>query len=275
MPLSQKNLQSHLARLQSATRPPIPHRILSSSQIKARWDQLTTLPKKTRRTLFRGLWFRVDFSKIDFAAKTREHFVRRRSDLAWAREQLKAYMQSNILVPSSPTASALHHPWFVVRRKGKRRLVVDFDKLNNAVIESPTVSYEDLRTVPDLTAGRRWLLSIDFTSAFHHISLAPSLRPLCSIRVDGQSYHFSVMTFGLSMSPKVWCAALGAAVNHLRLNLGIAISYYMDDLLIAAETAARARSLALFLVRFFQSLGLDINFDKSQLTPMRRLRHLG
>lgn len=173
--------------------------------------------------------------------------------------------------------SLLSHPWFVVRRRGKRRLVVDFDRLNRAMRESSAVQYEDLRQVPRLVRRRPWLSSLDLKSAFHHIPLSNSLRQLCGIHFRGRCFTFTVMSFGLSMAPKVWCSILRAALDHLRHHptQPLFLLFYMDDILLASPTQATARADTLRLTSHLLDLGFVINFDKSVLQPTRCLRHLG
>jgi hypothetical protein len=220
---------------------------------------------------------RVDLSKIDFALPRRSHFCTNPKDLAWARREIRSYLASRVLAPAPSGFNLLAHPWFVVRRKGKRRLVVDFEKLNAAILHSTSVSYEDLSTVPALTRRRPWMISIDLKAAFHHVPLSPSLQRLSCIQFEGAMLCFTVMTFGLSMAPKIWCSILASALNALRHHPSdpIHLSFYMDDILLAAPTRSLARLHALRLVRHLSSLGLVINYDKSSLSPARRLRHLG
>jgi hypothetical protein len=49
----------------------------------------------------------------------------------------------------------------------------------------------------------------------------------------------------------------------------------MDDILIACTSAAQARHHTLSVALLLSSLGLKINWEKSVLTPTRRIRHLG
>ena len=161
-----------------------------------------------------------------------------------------------------------------MRRRGKRRLVVDFDRLNVALLDPTSVSYEDLSTVPSLLRRRRWMISIDLKSAFHHVPLSPSLQALSCIRFLDVIYCFRVMTFGLSAAPRIWCAILKAALDCLRLQ-GIHLRFYMDDIILAASTKRLARLHSLTLVRHLTAIGLVINREKCVLLPTKRLLHLG
>ncbi|MEZ0209058.1 MAG: reverse transcriptase domain-containing protein [Candidatus Paceibacterota bacterium] len=229
-----------------------------------------------KRTIFRGLYLRVDLSKIDFSAPVRSHYCTNPQDLAWARKQIHAYIKEGVLAPSL-SQDHLVHPWFVIRKKGKRRLVIDFDRLNQAILHSPSVSYEDLSQAPSLIRRRPWMVSIDLKSAFHHIPLSPSLIRLSCIRLDHQVFAFQVLSFGLNMAPKIFCSILQAALDHLRLDpiRPLKLIFYMDDILLASPTRRFARADALLLISHLLSLGFVINFDKSVIYPTRLIQHLG
>lgn len=249
------------------------NRISSSALFKRNWNALSNVSARMKRTLFRGLFIRVDISKIDFTTPRRSHFISNQRDLSWARSEIRKYLAQGVLSPST-FSNPLIHPWFVVRRKGRRRLVVDFDRLNAAILSPTTVSYEDLSSVPSLVRhGKRWLTSLDLKSAFHHVPLAPSIQRLSCIAFQGSILTFRVMSFGLSVAPRVWCAIMAAALAPLRSHINL--SFYMDDILIASPSPSLARSHTLLLIRHLQALGLVISFDKSSLTPATSIRHLG
>jgi hypothetical protein len=266
----------YLAQIQALLPTPCPspvHRIPLSPSAKALWSTLPTVTKKQRRSLFRGLFLRVDLSKIDRSPLRRSHFVSDPRDLRWARSEIHSYIEQGILAPAH-FDDPLVHPWFVVRRRGKRRLVVDFDRLNAAIIDPSHVSYEDLSTVPSLLRGRRWMVSVDLKSAFHHVPLSKSLQRLSCILFEGQLYHFRVMTFGLSLAPRIWCGILGSVLDHLRAQ-GLHLRFYMDDIILAAPSKKLARSHTIMLISFLSALGLVINPEKCVLSPTKRLLHLG
>ena len=185
-------------------------------------------------------FIRVDISKIDFSTPRRSHFITNQRDLAWARIEIQKYLAQGVLSPSS-FPNPLIHPWFVVKKRGRRRLVVDFDRLNAAILSPTSASYEDLSTVPPLVCRRRrWLTSLDLKSAFHHVPLAPATQALACIAFQGSILSFRVMTFGLSVAPRIWCAILAAALAPLRAVVNL--SFYMDDILIASPSPNRCNN---------------------------------
>ena len=64
-------------------------------------------------------------------------------------------------------------------------------------------------------------------------------------------------------------------MSFLRSEWGIDISIYMDDMLLQAETEEKAHFHAQLTILLLQSLGLEVNFEKSTLSPSQRMTPLG
>ena len=79
--LSESDNMSELATLLPNVIPSPVHRIANSPAAKSLWQSLPTVSKKLRRILFRGLFLRVDLSKIDRTPIPRSHFITNKKDL--------------------------------------------------------------------------------------------------------------------------------------------------------------------------------------------------
>ncbi|MEZ0208698.1 MAG: reverse transcriptase domain-containing protein [Candidatus Paceibacterota bacterium] len=244
------------------------------SAFKEAWK---SAPNSLRRTLFRGLYTRINPSKLPppNTHPSKTHYCRSRKDLSWAASEIKRYISEDLLFPNSDPR-CLIHPWFVVYKRGKPRLVIDFLLLNNAILESPSVHYEDLRRVPSLVRRRVWMVSVDIKSAFHHVPLSPLFQTLCSIEFEGQVYSFRVLTFGINIAPRFWCLLLGHILEKLRSPPhSLKLIFYMDDILLVSRRRHTCYSHLHLLLSTLHSHGLVISWEKSVLTPTRSIRHLG
>lgn len=244
-------------------------------RLKAFRSAFTSASRRVRRTALRGLYTRIDPKKIPppNARPSRRHYCRSPQDLAWAARELSRWISQGILVPCSDP-SALIHPYFVVSRNGKKRLVIDFLLLNQAILESPSVAYEDLSRLPKFLPKRAWMISIDIKSAFHHVPLSPSLRILCCIEFQGLVFCLTVMTFGVNIAPKIWVMLISFILDKLR-TLGFRILVYMDDILLVHQKLAKLRAQTHRLLTHLMEHGLIISWEKSVLKPTRLIRHLG
>ena len=78
------------------------------------------------------------------------HFCKTERDRRFASKQIRRLISSQLLFANPD-------PFFVIWKRGKPRLVVDFLRLNDAILTDVSVSYEDLSQVPNLVRRRYWM----------------------------------------------------------------------------------------------------------------------
>ena len=272
LPLSTSKFEAEVSRYRALNETCSPvHRSQSLPSIRTLWSAAS---RRVRRSLFRGLFLRVNQSMIDRTPLRRTHFCNSPRDLSWANAELQRWRSSGILTPFLKKETPLIHPWFVVWKRGKPRLVIDFLRLNSAISESPSVQYQDLRSLPPLVKKGNFMFSIDIKSAFHHIPLSQSLQTLSCISWQGQVFALTVMSFGLNMAPRIWCQVLEFPLSILRAE-GVILSSYMDDILGIAPTRTQARQSILRCLEVLTSFGFVLSWEKSVLAPTREIQHLG
>ena len=103
-----------------------------------------------------------------------------------------------------PSRSAWRAPLLVVIKKdGTPRVVVDFRFLNSNTV-GQDYFMKNPQEMLDAAAGHKFLSSMDFTSGFHQVPMAPKSKELTSFSVPGPKggqYQFRVMPFGLKGAP--------------------------------------------------------------------------
>lgn len=263
---------SQLAKLRQANDGASP--LLRFQSARQLWK---SAPRSIRRTALRGLYTRIDPSKLPppGSRPPRTHFCKTDRDIRVASNEIRRLISSDLLFPN-PDPNCLIHPYFIVWKRGKSRLVIDFFLLNEAILMDPSVSYEDLTRVPHVVKRRYWMASVDLKSAFHHVPLSPMFQTLCSILFEGVVYSFRVLTFGVNIAPRTWCALLGYVLNLLRApRHALRLIFYMDDILIVHRRRRTLYRHLLLLLTTLDQYGFVINWEKSILTPTRSLRHLG
>ncbi|KAL0177125.1 hypothetical protein M9458_026019, partial [Cirrhinus mrigala] len=83
--------------------------------------------------------------------------------------------------------------------------------------------------------------------------------------------QYTVLPFGLSLTPRTSTKCMGAALSSLRRK-GIRIVNYLDDWLILAQSEDKLLSHRSFL---FSHLDCWVNFAKSTLSPSQQISFLG
>ena len=106
----------------------------------------------------------------------------------------------------------------------------------------------------------------------------PESRKFLRFVAGGKVYQFRVLCFGLSTAPQVftWVMAPVSAFLH---RTGIRLRWYLDDWLIIPLIQASSREQVLLaletVLQLCRSLGIVVNWEKSQLIPTRRMVYLG
>ncbi len=128
-----------------------------------------------------------------------------------------------------------------------------------------------------------------------HLWVRPSPRLVCSDRPEGRvlpcvdpsapqaipavcvrrtAYQYKVLPFGLSLSPRVFTKVAEAALVPLR-EQGVRILNYLDDWLILAQSQDQLCEHRDMVLSHLSQLGLQVNWEKSKLSPVQRISFLG
>ncbi len=89
-----------------------------------------------------------------------------------------------------------------------------------------------------------------------------------------RAYQYKALPFGLSLSPRVFTKVVEAALVPLR-EAGIRILNYLDDWLILAQSRALLCEHRDMVLSHLSRLGLQVNREKSKLSPTQRISFLG
>ena len=95
-------------------------------------------------------------------------------------------------------------------------------------------------------------------------------RPFLQFSFQGQAYQFKVLTFGLSLSPRVFTRVVGAALSLLQMS-GIKILSYLDNWLICPPSLGQVVEDTQRVISHVRSLGFKVNVTKSNLEPRQQV----
>ncbi|KAL0179664.1 hypothetical protein M9458_025106, partial [Cirrhinus mrigala] len=177
-------------------------------------------------------------------------------------------------VPSAEMKKGFYSPYFIVPKKGGGlRPILDLRVLNRALLKLP---FKMLTLKHILTCVRLqdWFVAIDLKDAYFHVSILPRHRPFLRFAFEGRAYQYKVLPFGLSLSPRVFTKVAEAALAPLRV-MGIRILNYLDDWLILAHSWDLVCAHRDMVLNHLARLGLQVNWEKSKLSPAQRISFLG
>ncbi|KAI2663570.1 Transposon Ty3-I Gag-Pol polyprotein [Labeo rohita] len=175
-------------------------------------------------------------------------------------------------VPPAEMKSGFYSPYFIVPKKsGGLRPILDLRALNRSLLRLP---FKMLTTKRMLTCIRPqdWFAAIDLKDAYFHVSILPRHRPFLRFAFEGRAYQYKVLPFGLS--PRVFTKVAEAALSPL-WQTGIRILNYLDDWLLIAHSRDLLCEQRDLVLRHLSHLGLQVNREKSKLSPVQRISFLG
>ncbi|KAI2653956.1 Transmembrane protein 255B [Labeo rohita] len=177
-------------------------------------------------------------------------------------------------VPPAEMKSGFYSPYFIVPKKsGGLRPILDLRALNRSLLRLP---FKMLTTKRMLTCIRPqdWFAAIDLKDTYFHVSILPRHRPFLRFAFEGRAYQYKVLPFGLSLSPRVFTKVAEAALFPL-WQTGIRILNYLDDWLLIAHSRDLLCEQRDLVLRHLSHLGLQVNREKSKLSPVQRISFLG
>ena len=119
-----------------------------------------------------------------------------------------------------------------------------------------------------------WVTSIDFKDAYFHIPTHQRSRKYLGFHVQGQTYQFKALPFGLSTAPMEF-TVIAMEVKLMAISKGIRIHQYLDDWLVRASSHHLCLQHTQKLVQICRELGWLVNVEKSELEPKQVLDFVG
>ena len=161
----------------------------------------------------------------------------------------------------------------VMKASGSWRPVIDLSRLNLKVLKTP-FKMETLQST--LLSVRRgdWMVSIGLKDAYLQIPIHPESRKYLRFMAFEKVYQFKVLCFGLSTAPQVFTRVM-APVSAILHRLGIRLRRYLDDWLIQASSREQVLLALRTVLRLCNSLGIVVNWEKSQLVQTQTICYLG
>ncbi|XP_068246752.1 uncharacterized protein [Palaemon carinicauda] len=120
--------------------------------------------------------------------------------------------------------------------------------------------------VQTLLPPEAYTVSIDLSDAYRHFPIGRHFSPYLGLILERKGYVFRAMPFGLNIAPRIFTKVIDAVVQQL-WKKGLQVAAYLDNWLAWAPLALEYSEATTQVVRFLQSLGFQINFKKSRLTP--------
>ena len=176
-------------------------------------------------------------------------------------------------VMNKTSLSFFNRLFLVPKPNNKWRPILDLSHLN-PFLKTEKFKMETPETIRTSLQGGEWVTSIDFKDAYFHVPIQEQSRKYLRFHVQGQTYQFKALPFGLSTAPLEF-TVIAKEVKLMATCQGIRIHQYLDDWLVRAGSHQVCLRHTQHLVKICQDLGWLVNLDKSELEPKQIFDFVG
>ena len=182
-------------------------------------------------------------------------------------EALHQLMDKNAIesVHNQTSLGFFNRLFLVPKPNNKWRTILDLSKLN-LFLKVEKFKMETPETIRTSLQQGEWVTSVDFKDAYFHIPIQEQSRKYLRFHVQGRTYQFKALPFGLSTAPMEF-TVLAKEVKLMAIHKGIRIHQYLDDWLVRARSHQTCLHHTQILVKMCQELGWLVNLEKSELEP--------
>lgn len=185
------------------------------------------------------------------------------SDHEFVNTEIERLLENGIIRKSH---SPYNSPIWTVPKKGtdgsgkpKRRMVIDFSKLNTHTIK-------DRYPIPDINltlqnlGNAKVFSTIDLESGFHQVIIKESDREKTAFSLNGAKYEFVRMPFGLKNAPSIFQRCVD---DILRPYIAKFAYVYIDDVLIFSNSEEEHMEHINIIVKALHDANMKISSEKS------------
>ena len=163
--------------------------------------------------------------------------------------------------------------FLVPKVTGGWRPIFALSVLNSLLTVTP-FRMETVSSVLESMAEGEWMVSLDLKDTYYQGPIHPRSRRFLRFVWQNKVYQFRALCFGLASSPQVFTKVM-ASLSAWAHRCGIPLRRYLDDWLVSALSKAACIKNTRALLLLCSQLGIQINWDKSDLVPSQRKLFLG
>ena len=177
------------------------------------------------------------------------------------------------LVQNQTSLGFFNRLFLVPKPNNKWRPILDLSNLNT-FLKVDKFKMETPETIRTSLRQGEWVTSVDFKDAYFHIPIQEQSRKYLRFHVQGRTYQFRALPFGLSTAPMEF-TVVAKEVKLMATRKGIRIHQYLDDWLVRATSHRTCLQHTQTLVKICQDLGWLVNVEKSELEPKQVFDFVG
>ena len=195
--------------------------------------------------------------------------------LAITKAKVKEMLKEGAIVVVKPSPDQFVSHIFPVAKRtlGEFRIIFDLSELNK-FIQKLSFKMGSYHSIMSLIARGDFFISIDLSDAYHAFAIHPFFQRFLTFIFLNIYYQYTCLPQGLTSAPRIFTKVVKTILVYFR-SFAIKIAAWLDDFLLAASSAELVKSQADFAICTFQELGFIPNLEKSELTPVQKINHVG
>ena len=179
-------------------------------------------------------------------------------------QELQNLLRKGAVEPAPQSPGFYSRLFLVKKASGSWRPIIDLSTLNGFITSS----------VLNYIHPGDWMVSLDLQDAYLQVPVHHDSRRYLRFVVDGKTFQFRVLCFGLTTAPQVFTGIM-APVSAILHRHGVRMLRYLDDWLILASSKIACIHSRDRLLSVCTELGIQVNLTKSSLVPSQSLLYLG
>lgn len=200
--------------------------------------------------------------------KPERHRAICQEDLVNQRDWLTEALEKGWISPSKSCTSA--PTLFVPKKGGKRRMCIDYRKLN-AVTTPDIYPIPSIKETNAMITGHKYYAKLDLSNAYHLLRIKEGDEYKTAFSTRWGIFEYNVLPFGLTNAP----SQFQRWINHvIREYMDVWCTAYLDDTIIWADSEEELKERVQIILGIFKDNHMQVNMDKSTLCA-REVEHLG
>ena len=188
--------------------------------------------------------------------------------------EVQTLLQKGVLEETTPVdGEYLSNIFLRPKKNGSFRLILNLKNFNCSV-EYHHFKMETFDIALKLISKGCFMASIDLKDAYYGIPIHEDYRKYLRFIWRDTLLQFTCLPNGLSCGPRKYTKIMKPVYSLIR-EAGHKVTGFLDDMLIVADTKTELENSVRFILNTLTELGFVINWEKSVLSPRKRISHLG
>jgi hypothetical protein len=189
-------------------------------------------------------------------------------------KELEAYARLGIMLPCRREDLLGVCSIGVQAQAGGLRLTIDGSPLNDQMAPPEKFAYEDISHLATHLAAGQYMAKADVRRLYLNVPIADSVSRWVGFHWKGRFWRFVALPLGLAHAPRLATLVMRPIVAFLR-RLDVQLSQYLDDGLVAADSAPHAAAAFGMYKQVLARVGLVLHPRKCTTTPTQDIEFLG